>query len=189
MPLQLHRIKISEAAAIASNCELEEAARAALDPSDTPGAYLEKLVAASAFHDAIRFLATALPPREAIGWACLCLRRTAPPAPESPEKAILDATEGWVRSPGDETRRAAFQAATERGSGSPAALLALAAFFSGGSIAPAGMEAVPPPERVSASMIAGGIFLTAIPGDPVQIPQRLQACLNLGIDIAKGQPG
>lgn len=189
MALQLQRVKTAAASDIAGRCELEEAARAALDPSDTPGAYLEKLVAASAFHDAIRFLAAALPPREAIGWACLCLRRTAPPAPESPEKAILDAAEGWVRSPGDETRRAAFDAATKLGSSSPAGLLALAAFFSGGSIAPAGMDAVPPPEKVSASMIAGGIFLAAIPGDPVRIPERLHACLNLGIDIAKGQKG
>jgi hypothetical protein len=189
MALQLQRIKSGSAAEIAASCELEDAGRAVLDPADSPGAFLEKLLAARAFHDAVRFLASALPPRESIGWACLCVRRLVPLDPETPAKIQLDATERWVRAPGDESRRAALDAATRLGPDSPTGLLATAAFFSGGSIAPAGMQETPPPEGVYARLVSGCIFLAAIPGDPVTIPDRLRACLDLALNITRGHAG
>ncbi len=190
MALTLQRIKPAPLAEIAAACELEEAGRAVLDPADTAGSFLEKLLAAGALQDAVRFLAAALPPRECVGWACLCLRKMAPPEPETHGKTLLDAAERWVRAPGDESRRAAFDTANSLGPDSAPGLLAMAAFFSGGSIATAGTEeAVPPPEGVYARLASGAVFLAAIPGDAATVPDRLRACLTLGIDIAKGHPG
>jgi hypothetical protein len=55
------------------------------------------------------------------------------------------AAERWVSNPDGENRRAAKIAVDKEGLESPSAFLALAAFFSGGSIAPANLEPVAPP--------------------------------------------
>src|ERR1035437_1844565 len=126
----------SNTVAISSVAELtyEAAAlvRAALHPRD----YLALLIDKALFADAVRFLAHALPKREAVWWGWFCARRAAGQNPLPKIKAALDAAEKWIAQPNEEKRRDAMAAAQVAGFGTAAGCAALAAFLSGGSLAP-----------------------------------------------------
>jgi len=65
-----------------------------------------------------------------------------------------------VQNPSDQRRRAAFDAAQAADSCSPECMAAMAAFYSGGSIAPPDCQPVPAP-RHAAGLIASGAICTA----------------------------
>jgi hypothetical protein len=145
----------------------------------------ESLVAAGAFADAITFLASALPSREAVGWGCICVRKYAPPLAGSPALAALEAAERWVSATDDRHRRVAFDAAEKAGFETPSAIVAAAVHFTGGSITPEGMEEAPPPEGVHAKMIAGAINICAAMGEAQTMQERYEGCLALGRRVAQ----
>src|SRR5436190_17204799 len=95
-------------AQISSAAELGEAARALLKENQPPQEYLNLLVENAHFQDAVRFLAHALPKREAVWWAWVCARRAAGEEPPPKIKASLDATEKWIAQPTEDNRRAAM---------------------------------------------------------------------------------
>ena len=98
-------------AQICSVAALGDAARALLREHQAPQEYLSQLMEKGHFEDAVRFLAHALPKREAVWWAWVCARRAADAEPPPKVKASLDATEKWIAQPNDENRRAAMSAA------------------------------------------------------------------------------
>ena len=88
------------------------------------------------YPDAVRFIAHALPKREAVWWGWVCARRSAGENPPPKIKAALDATEKWIAQPNDDNRRLAMAAAEKAELGTAAGCAGLAAFFSGESLAP-----------------------------------------------------
>ena len=115
--------------------------------------FLDALIAAGHLPDALRFLAAALPKREAVWWACVCARQGYGAVVPSPAGAALQAAERWVADPSDANRRAAHPAAEAAGVGTPAGAAAIGVFLSGGSLAPVNLPAcrplpiTPPPLR------------------------------------------
>src|SRR5262245_44734732 len=85
---------------------------------------------------AVRLLAEALPKREAVWWACQCVRHAGGPELATLAVAALRAAEQWAADPSEDNRRAAYTAAQPVGFGTPAGCAALAAFLSGGSLGP-----------------------------------------------------
>lgn len=77
---------------------------------------------------ALALLSYALPEREAVWWAAMCVRHTADPASPQEQWRALDAAEAWVWRPGANTRRDCAAAAKEAGYVSAAAYTARAAF-------------------------------------------------------------
>ena len=61
---------------LCERAKLGEEAKALLKDEHTPRQFLELLIGKELFLDAIRFLAYALPKREAVGWGCLCVRHS-----------------------------------------------------------------------------------------------------------------
>jgi hypothetical protein len=142
------------------------------------------MAAAELHPDAVRFLAHAMPRREAVWWAWACARRVAGEQPAPKVKAALDATERWIAQPTEENRRAAMQAAEAADFGTPAGCAGLGAFFSSGSLAPPDVAAVPPGEFMTAKAVAGGIVLAAVATEPDQAPAKFQAFLQQGLEVA-----
>src|SRR5262245_38242706 len=137
------------AAAISAVAELGDEAQALLRDDLAAREYLGVLTEKELLPDAIKFLAHALPKREAVWWAWVCARRaTATPPPKI--KAALDATEKWIAQPSEEHRHAAMKAAEAAEFKTPAGCAGLAAFFSGPSLAPPGHPQVPPEEYLAA---------------------------------------
>src|SRR6266436_6656134 len=113
-------------------------------------------------HLGAQALARWLPKREAVWWGCLCAWDAARPNPPPKEDAALRAVLRWIHEPTEANRRP-LQTVSDAagGTGSPAGCLALAAFFSAGSLTLPGLPVVPPPVEATAAAVAGAIMLTA----------------------------
>jgi hypothetical protein len=149
---------------------------------------VEKLVAAGFVLEAAKLTAHALPKREAVWWACMCARHTAPADAEK-LVALCAAAETWVRKQSDETRRAAFDLAQAQGLDSPEAWAAVAAFWSGDSMAPPDVPKIPPAPHLTGTAVAGSVNLAAVRGDPLKRDARLARFLESARDIANGGAG
>lgn len=174
---------VSKTADISALAELSPEALALLRPEDAPPAFIAALVEKKLYPDAIRFLAHALPRREAVWWAWVSARRAAGDAPAPKIKDSLDATEKWIAQPDEDNRRAAHAAAQAVGFGTAAGCAGLAAFFAGPSIAPPNAAAVPPGEFLTAKAVAGAVIFAAIATEPAKAPEKFQASIAQGLDV------
>ncbi|MGC4054498.1 MAG: hypothetical protein QM757_35920 [Paludibaculum sp.] len=145
---------------VAELCQIAELGPAAAQlatPEIAAPDFLDAMVGAGEFPDAVKFLAFSLPRRESIWWAWVCARRASGATPPPPIKTALDATEKWIGQPTDAHRRAAMVAAEKAEFGTPAGCAALSVFFSGGSVAPPEAPAVEVAEYSCAKAVAGAV--------------------------------
>jgi hypothetical protein len=148
-----------------------------------------RLEAAGFAAEAVRVLAHALPKREAVWWACMCAANTAPADLAAVDRQARETAELWVRQQKDEQRRAAMAHAEASGFQTPEAWSAVAAFWSGDSMSPASLPAVPPPPQAAGGAVAGAVALAAVRGDVARHAERLKRFLESGRNIAAGGPG
>jgi len=94
----------SKTPTLAAVAELGEEAMALARPELDPREFVALLLDKALFPDAVRFVAHALPKREAVWWAWVSARRAGGDAPPPAIKAALDATEKWIAQPTDELR-------------------------------------------------------------------------------------
>lgn len=168
---------------------LSPEAAAAVDGRASIADAVAALDAAGFRLEAACLLAHALNRREAVWWACMCTRHTAPADLAEADRAAVDAAEVWVRRQTDETRRAAMDKAQSSGFRSPEAWAAVAAFWSGDSMSPPDQPKVPPAPHLAGTAVAGAIQLASVRGDPTRQPARLVAFLSSARDIAAGGVG
>jgi hypothetical protein len=176
-------------AAIRPHLTLEAAADTATKACTQVPEALERLTAGGFLIEATRLVAHALPKREAVWWACMCAVHTAPSDLPDTDRKCREAAEDWVRQQAETTRRTAFDLAQASGFGTPEAWAAMAAFWSGGSMAPEGQPAVPPAPHLTGTAVAGSVALAAVRGDAVRRDARLHQFLESGRNIATGGPG
>jgi hypothetical protein len=180
------KVKAAQAADVCQHYTLKEEARPLLRHGLSPAAFVADLVASRQYPAAVDFLAHALPPREAVWWGCICLRHAAPElAP--PEQAACKAAVDWVLDPTDDIRQAAQKPGEAAGLATPAGGLALAATWTGGSLAPPKLPAVPPGPFLPAKAVAGAIKLAAAKGDPSRMADTQRLFVELGVGVAEGR--
>jgi len=177
-------------AAILPHLALDERGRAALVGAADVASALAALEGATLLEAAARLAAHALPPREAVWWACMCSRHTAASGEDpAAEAALRDLAEEWVRRQGDAPRRAAMAAAQAAGFGSAEAWAAVAAFWSGDSMAPPEAPKVPPEPHFPGLAAAGSVALAAARGDARRREARFVRFLASAHDISRGGAG
>jgi hypothetical protein len=182
----LLKVAVKSAAEVCARFELGDEARPLLRPGLTPAQYLDLLMEKQHYQDATRFLAHGLPKREAVWWACLCAKGAAGTSPP-PTAAAIKSAERWVADPSEDNRRAAMPAAEEAKFGTPAGCAALAAFFSGGSLGPPNVPAIPPAETLTGDAVAGAVMMAVVIKEPEKAPEKYRAFLSRGIEIANGK--
>ena len=182
----LTKVTARTAAEVCRAFKLGDDAKKLLRDGQTPRAFLDELMAKKHYPDAIRFLAFALPRREAIWWACQCARQAYGGGAEPKIAAALTASEKWVVDPSDANRRTAFAAAQAAEIGNPAGSTGAAVFFSGGSLAPPNVPEVKPPDDATAKAAAGAVLLAAVLKEPEKLVVKYQKFLALGIDVGNG---
>lgn len=185
----LNKVSLPKAALICEDIALESEALALLDEDKSPVEFLNVLLDGHYYPDAVRFLARALPKREATWWACICARSILSDASPSAFINALQAAETWVYDPTDSHRRLAYQAAQATAFDNPAAWAGMAAFWSDGSMAPETAPVVPPADYLTGRAVAGAVMLAAVLGQPERANQKYQFFIEQGIDIANGGNG
>ena len=141
-------------------------AKALLTDQYSTKEFISLLVEKELFADALRMVASLLPRREAIGWACLCLRHILPNPQEKPLPPVQVAVERWVAAPTEEARWAAKQMADTEEPKSLSGLLAMGVFLAGPSMAPPNVQAVPPPPHACSEIVAGVVILAGVSKEP-----------------------
>lgn len=182
------KVSAGTAAEICARVDLSAEGKAFLLPTLSPQGYLSLLVEAEAVGDAIRFLAFALPIREGVWWAVVVAHGTFD-QPGPVEAECLERAAGWVYDPDDARRRACMVCAEKANFDGAAAYAALAAFWSGGSMAPPEMPDALPDPRLGAIGVGASILLSITSGDPLTLNERFRAAIARGIDIANGGNG
>jgi hypothetical protein len=156
---------------------------------------LDHLAALAARDDpnaAIIFAALALPKRESVWWGCIALRgmgnldggRLDDRAREG-----LRLAEAWVRHPEEEERRAAGRYAESQYFEGSGAWIAFAAFTTSGSLAPAGLQAVPPSPEISGKCVAMAVMQATNDPDARQRLANLRVAIESARDFAAGGDG
>lgn len=185
----LKKVTAAKAAEICRRFKLGAAARPLLADDPAPELFLDRLMAEGRYADAAEFLAHALPKREAVWWGCLCARGALTDSAPIEVRQTLQAAATWVTQPVEENRRAAFQQAEATGYDTPSSWAALGAFWSGGSIAPAGQPETAPGESMTGTAVTTAVMLAALQPDPADAEAKFRRFLEQGIDIAKGGSG
>ena len=165
---------------------------AAEDLGDVPEAlspldYIETQMGEEDPMPGLIFAGLALPKREAVWWACLALRGMA--ATDDDVQEGLRLAEAWVRNPEEGERRAAGEFAESRFFEGPGAWVAFAAFTTSGSLAAAGLQAVPPAPEISGKCAAMAVMLATEDEDPERRLDRIRAALSSARDFALGGDG
>jgi hypothetical protein len=186
MATDLAKIAAQTAGEVCKHFPLGAEAKKLLRDGLTPAHFLDTLVEKQHFPDAVRFLAHALPKREAVWWACLCSRNVAGSNVPPKIAAALQAAEKWVGDPSEENRRAAMPAAEAAEFKTAAGCAAVAAFWSGGSLGPPNVPVIPPGEYLTAHGVAGAVMLAAVQTEPEKAPEKYCKFLAQGIEVAKG---
>jgi hypothetical protein len=185
----LAKLRLKTVPELAPLLSLTGQAAACADGQTDPAALLARLEADGHHTEAVRLIAHALPKREAVWWACMCARHTAPAALGVADQRALEAAEGWVFRGDDALRRLAFEHAQEGNFATPEAWAAVAAFWAGDSMAPAGQAPVPPAPHLAGTAVVGSTLLAAVRTAPERRPARLQRFIEAGRAIADGGPG
>ncbi|QPK63328.1 hypothetical protein IVG45_21420 [Methylomonas sp. LL1] len=187
--VSLKKVSILKAALICQDIELDQPALSCLQSDPGPVEFLNALLAQQLYPDAVRFLARALPKREAVWWACLSARGTLDANPDQKLIKALEAAEAWVYKPTEPHRRQANAAAQIASFENPAAWAAIAAFWSEGSITPEDGPVVPPSDNLTAKAVAGAVMLAAVQNQPEKANDKYLFFLEQGADIANGGNG
>lgn len=135
----------------------------------------------------VTFACFALPKREALWWGCLCLREIG--GLDADGQAALATAEAWVRKPDEDERRAAGEIAAAQEFKNAGAMIAQAAFCSGGSIAPAEFATVPPDPDLTAKCLNGAMLVAICSAEPTEIDANAKRCIGSAVDFAEGGDG
>jgi hypothetical protein len=183
----LLRIAGMRPAQVCDGIELSELAREALADDPTPTGYLTTLLVAESYDDAVRFLAHALPRADAVRWACECARAGRDGALPPAAQTALAAARRWAATQDAQHCRDAADAAEAEGMKNEGAarFAALAAAWSGESLAPEGLPPAAPSPGLGASAVAASLMIAAQTGEPAGIGERYRECLTRGIVIAR----
>jgi hypothetical protein len=170
-------------------CKMPPEAKALLEGVEDAESGIEILIKNNYLLAACRVYAQALPKRESVWWACMCVFHTTPDGtPEAFSQPRILA-EQWVRNQKDEVRRAAMDAAKADNMKGADAWAGAAAFYSGDSISPPQYAPNKPAAHLPGIAVAGAVLLASLRGDPKRQNVRLARFLESAQDIAGGGPG
>jgi hypothetical protein len=188
-PTDLIKIKEIDASKIAEMIDLSDDAKLLLKNDTLTSSYLYQLIEQKMYVDAVRFLAAALPKREAVWWACLCNRDVLTESSKPTEQIAIELAEAWVFKPTEENRVPTFLAAENATLQTSAGWVAMATFWSSGSISPVENTIVQPAEDLTAKAVSGSVMLAAVSGSPEKIEAYYSLFLKRGMSIANGGDG
>ena len=167
---------------LCADVDLEDEARALLREEHNARQFVDALVEAELYLEAIKVLARALPKLHAVEWACVCIRQQLSEQAAESEAACLAAAEQWVGNPGEDKRLAAMAAAAATEYDTASAWAAMAAGWTGGSMGPPDVPPIPPPAHLTALAVAGAIGLASA-RVPEKIDERQLASLQEGFEL------
>lgn len=160
---------------------------AAANPHQSRDELLAALIAAEQFSAAARLYAHWLPKPAAVWWGCLCVREACGTNLPPEQEAAWEAAKNWVAKQDEPNRRLAEKALEGAAYSGAGGMLASAAFSAGDSIAPAGMEPLPPDARMTGHSVRTALIFASVFGDSRQAKPRWRWFLVLAQEVTAGK--
>ena len=184
--VQLNKVNFSRAVEVVADTAMSDEAMLLINESFSPSEYLDQLISAKQYQDAVRFLARALPSREAAWWACVSARNGVNDQTSANELNALELAEQWVFKPTDEHRHKAHDAVEYIENDSPIHWTGMAVLWSGGSMVPPDLPEVPAVPNMCGMAVSGAVLLAGISDDVEESDRRYELFLKQGVAIANG---
>jgi hypothetical protein len=172
---------------IAEHLQLGDEACAVAATVKTGPQLIGALAAKEMFAKAVRVQAHLLPKRLSVWWGVHCVSATCGDALSNSDADAKDAALEWVRDSSEKNRRTCEAAANQTKFDGPGSWLAMAAFWSGGSLMPADMNTVEPDEKLTGQAVTSSLMIAAVSGDPTKAKDRYRKFLAAAPDIASGE--
>lgn len=174
----------TEVAAIAP---IEDDTRKLASPDRGTPEFASLLANQEKFMDAIRILAFAMGKLTAIEWSLQCVRMAGGDGLSKLDAAALDSVQAWLQEPGEDRRRAAYAASQAAEHSTAASWVAMAVFWSEGSMGPPPPAPVVPPGPTQCAHAAvGAILLAAVARTPEKAPDRYREFIRIGLELVGG---
>src|SRR5688572_31362551 len=106
----LHKLNAKTATEVCARFQMGGEAKKLLKENATVAQFMELLVAAGQWPEAVKLLTHVMNKREAVAWAADSAREALPAEPNPKALAALSAADAWVKDPSEENRRAAQSA-------------------------------------------------------------------------------
>lgn len=165
--------------------QLEKEAWECLGQAATIGEAIRVWSQAERFDSAFAATAWVLGMRRALIWGWRWLGQQ-PLEPETPAAALWGKVGRWLKQPPDHAERHEIHnQAQQLGIDHPIGLLAMAVFFSGGSLNTPDLDPVEPPPGVALKMIAGAVRIACVPGPPETVLERFRSAIEAGLALAQ----
>ena len=152
-----------------------------------PYEFMKLLIQEKNWTSALRFASHLLPLKDAVLWGAICTRESVGNGLSDADHAALDAAELWVKTGKDTDRRIAHEAAEATHFETAAGWVALAAFWSEGSMAPIGLPDVFPDERLTGQAITGALLMAAVQTNPLRAEANYDRFLKIADDMIGGR--
>lgn len=154
-------------------------------PTDAPPLdFCRTQLAGKVPEDAITFCAYLLPRRVAVWWGHECLTQL-PDLLDDQDRRMLALAHEWVAEPDENRRYAALTEAMAAVEKTPGVWIALAAGWSGGSIAPRDMEPVPAQPFFTPKAVNAGILFMLARVATADRPAVLAGFVEMGLALAE----
>ena len=119
--------------------------------------FVKELAGSETPEEAITFVAYMFQPRFSVWWGHECLR-SHPELLDDQDDQMLGLAASWSNSLDETSRQTALDTAMDMAIKSPGVWLALGAGWSGGSLAPEGLDIVPPPPFITPRCVNGAVL-------------------------------
>lgn len=159
---------------------LKNSTKAMADEAE-PLAIVSKLAQSGRGREAVAICAFLLRKREAVWWACQCLRLR--PVLALPDDQALRAAEHWARSPSEEARDVAAKWGAAGDQTAPSTWVAHAAGFSGGSVGTGVEGPIRAPAHLTAESARCALLLAEPKLEQKDIPAFQQACVDAAMAL------
>lgn len=169
---------------IAEYLEMSDDALAVAATVKTGPELIVALAKEGEFANAVRVQAHLLPKRHCIWWGILSVEEACGDGLKFMDAAARDSARTWVEDPSELHRRQCDAAAGKTKLDGPGSWLAMAAFWSGGSLMPPEMNPVPPDERLTGQAVTNSLMIAAVAGDPTKAKLRYRAFLAKAPQVA-----
>jgi hypothetical protein len=174
---------------VAAIAPIEDDTRKLASPDRSTPEFASLLGNQEKFMDAVRVLGFAMGKLTAIEWSLRCVQMASGDGLSKVDAAALDAVQQWLQEPSESHRRAAYAAAEAAEHATPASWVAMAVFWSEGSMGPPPPAPVVPPGPTQCAHAAvGAIMLAAVVRQPEKAPDRYREFLRVGLELVGGAP-
>ena len=164
--------------------DLSEPAAALVDETTEILPFIDKLTGQNLLLDALRVIAVWLTKRKALWWAVHCVESACADRLQAQE-SLLTLARTWVEEPTEEKCLAALQAAELTDTKLPACWLARAVSWSGASLAPPDLPAVPPGEQLCAQGVMAALLLAAVFVSPAKSGDNYRRFIEQGKQLSQ----